>query len=276
MPEIRLGLVGWPLAGSLSPAIHSAFLAEAGLAGTYSAMPVEPGRLEGELERLLAEGFTGLNVTFPHKTAAALLCRSLDADAGATDAVNTLTADCGGWAGCNTDVEGFARAFRDTGFPPPLLIVGTGGAGRAAARAAGLMGADHLRFGRTPGHGVAGLDGLEKELKRLRRGTIVNATTLGWRDDDPFPAPAMLPDGFSFMDLNYNPGWRYRQALARNGTGVSTGERMLVAQAALSFRLWTGCSVSEEAAMAAAGLACAGDSRPAIPERCGDVRSPIR
>ncbi len=276
MSEIRLGLVGWPLAGSLSPAIHSAFLAEAGLAGSYSAIPVEPARLGAELERLLAEGFSGLNVTFPHKTAAALHCASLDSDAGSIGAVNTLSAEGGGWTGGNTDVEGFARAFRATGFPAPLLIVGSGGAGRAAARAAEIMGMDHLCFGRTPGRGVASLALLADEMRRRRGGTVVNATPLGWRDDDPFPAPGGLPGGFAFMDLNYNPGWSYRNALARSGTGVATGERMLIAQAALSFRRWTGVAVPEEAAMAAIGLACAGGTDPAIPERCGDARSRTR
>lgn len=276
MAEIRLGLVGWPLVKSLSPAIHAAFLAEAGLAGSYTALPVEPARLGAELSRLLEEGFTGLNVTFPHKSAASRYCISLDADAEGTGAVNTLSAADGGWAGGNTDVEGFARAFRGSGFSPPLLIVGSGGAGRAAARAAVLMGADHVSFGRTPGPGVAGLDGLAEEIRRGGRGTIVNATTLGWRDDDPFPAPDRLPEGFSFMDLNYNPGWRYRGTLARNGARVATGERMLVAQATLSFRRWTGVAVPEEAALAAIGLACAGGPGPAIPERCGDVRSRTR
>lgn len=268
MPEIRLGLVGWPLARSLSPAIHAALLAEAGLDGSYEAIPVEPESLGAELGRLLEEGFSGLNVTFPHKTAAARSCTSLDADAEATGAVNTLTAEDGGWAGGNTDVEGFARAFVATGFPPPLLIVGAGGAGRAAARAADLLEVEHLCFGRTPGRGVASLAGLPEEILRIRRGTIVNATTLGWSDDDPFPAPAVLPAGFAFMDLNYNPGWRYREALAGSGAGVATGERMLAAQAALSFRRWTGVAVPEEAALAAMGLACAGSPCPAFPERC--------
>lgn len=74
-------------------------------------------------------------------------------------------------------------------------------------------------------------------------GTLVNATPLGWNSDDPFPGTP--PEGWSFVDLNYNPRWTWRNGLTRRGVRVRTGEEMLVEQGALSFRFWTGIAVTE-------------------------------
>lgn len=251
MADLRLGLLGWPLEWSLSPVIHEAFLRETGLTGAYSLLPLEPGSLRESLGRLLSEGWSGLNVTRPHKTEAALLCVRLDGAATAASAVNTLVPERDGWTGHNTDTGGFVRVFEACGHQPPVLVAGAGGAARAAASAARMMGIGCELFDRRGTGGLRTLSALPSAIEEAGRGTLVNATPLGWSDDDPFPAPDTLPSGFSFIDLNYNPGWTYAARLRRAGCRVTTGERMLVAQAALSFALWTGREVPEDCAFEA-------------------------
>ncbi len=255
MADLRLGLLGWPLEWSLSPAIHEAFLRATGLSGTYSLIPLEPCALQESLPLLFSEGWSGLNVTRPHKTEAARLCVRLDRAAEAACAVNTLVPEREGWAGHNTDTGGFVRVFEACGHRPPLLVAGAGGAARAVASAARLMGIGCELFARRGTDGLRPLSVLPRAIEEAGSGTLVNATPLGWSDEDPFPAPDTLPAEFSFIDLNYNKGWTYAARLRRAGCRVTTGERMLVAQAALSFALWTGREVSEDCALEALGRA---------------------
>ncbi len=231
----------------------------AGLRGTYSTLPVHPSDLAGALRRLLAEGWTGLNVTSPHKTASAALCSSLDADASEAGAVNTLERSGESWAGRNTDVGGFARIISRYSLEDPLLVLGGGGAGRAAAAASRRAGAECVILARSPrGPGIRSLAELPGLLGSSRTGTLVNATTLGWRDDDGFPAePAML-EGWTFVDLNYNSSWSFRSSLRGRARRIVPGEVLLVAQAALSFLVWTGFEPDETPALEALGITAEG------------------
>ena len=79
--ELRLGLIGWPLGHSVSPLIHREFMRRAGLSGEYIEYPVKPDSLSDRLFGLSQEGIRGLNVTFPHKEAAAVLCQNLAGEA---------------------------------------------------------------------------------------------------------------------------------------------------------------------------------------------------
>jgi shikimate dehydrogenase len=242
---LRIGLVGWPLRTSLSPVVHRAFMTETGMAGEYGLYPVEPADLGGGIRMLAAAGLHGLNVTFPHKRAAAALCSRLDGDAESTGVVNTLSFMPDGILGGNTDAEGFRRMAPVLRLHGPFLIAGGGGAALAAALALGDMGLEHRVFCRDPGgwRGAARaerLDLLDGAAAGLRGGTVVNATTLGWMDGDPFPAAPGSMGGLAFLDLNYNPRWRWRNELAGTAASIHTGETMLVFQAAESFRRWTG------------------------------------
>ena len=85
-----VGVIGWPVAHSLSPAIHNAAFADLGMRWTYVPLPVEPGRLPAALDGLVALGFAGANVTMPHKSEAAGLCDVVSEDATRLGAANTL------------------------------------------------------------------------------------------------------------------------------------------------------------------------------------------
>ncbi len=228
VPEFKGGLVGWPVSHSLSPDIHSMFLDYFGVAGSYLLYPVEPGNLKPFLAESEKNGFTGLNVTLPHKTAAANLCDFLSREAQETAAVNTLVFGSDGVKGCNTDIAGF-KAF-SANLPAPFYVVGSGGA--AAAVRAALSNTELFVIRR----GESILPGSVSAVA-----TVVNATPLGWNDDDVFPFE--IPEGWYFADLNYNPRWSWRNRLL---SPVRTGEKMLVEQAAESFRLWTGFTPGEQ------------------------------
>jgi shikimate 5-dehydrogenase len=162
-----------------------------------------------------------------------------------------------GILGGNTDAEGFRRMISALRLPGPFLIAGGGGAALAAALTLGNMGLEHRVFCRDPGgwRGAAraeGMDLLDGAATGLRDGTVVNATTLGWLDGDPFPVASGSMGGLAFLDLNYNPRWRWRNGLAGTALSIHTGETMLVFQAAESFRRWTGFTPPVGAALAAA------------------------
>ncbi len=224
----RAGLVGWPVSHSLSPAIHSLFMRHFGVDGTYELYPVEPGNLTAFVTGPGSGRFTGLNITVPHKIAAMKLCDSLSPSAESAGAVNTLVFEPEGLRGCNTDITGFRAMTRD--LPTPFFVMGRGGA--AAAVSAAINSSEVILLARGE---------VIPEANRPAMATVVNATPLGWNDDDVFPFE--IPEGWCFADLNYNPCWRWRNRL---NTRVITGEKMLVEQAAESFRLWTGYTPGED------------------------------
>jgi shikimate 5-dehydrogenase len=81
---------------------------------------------------------------------------------------------------------------------------------------------------------------LQSLLNRRDGGVVVNATTLGWKNSDTVPIDSFPESGWTFFDLNYCPEWPWRDSLVAGGVRVITGEKMLLYQAASSFRLWTG------------------------------------
>ena len=226
--KFRAGLVGWPVAHSFSPVIHSLFLEQFGIDGTYNLFPVEAEKFAALVSELGSRKFTGLNVTIPHKIASVKICDTLSPEAEAAGAVNTLVFEQGSLKGYNTDIAGFRTMIRN--LPKPFFVLGRGGA--AGAVAAALNGRDVVFLSR--GEGIPGKN-------RPSEATVLNATPLGWNDDDVFPFD--IPEGWSFVDLNYNPGWNWRNNLV---VPVVTGEKMLVEQAAESFRLWTGFTPGEK------------------------------
>jgi shikimate dehydrogenase len=241
---LRLGLLGFPVAHSLSPAIHRLFLSGTGSRGSYEAMPVEPGDLRRVMQRLFDEGMDGLNITFPHKRSASALCACLRPESSSIGAVNTLSRGPSGWIGANTDAEGFMKAVRELGLEGPFAVIGGGGAALAAVYGLRAAGIPCSVFCRRPGEfALGGASPVESAAGFAASGgcsTVVNATTLGWSRGDGFPVPGGAMAGRAFLDLGYSRDWTWRDSLVSSGVRVFTGETMLVMQAAESFRIWTG------------------------------------
>lgn len=250
-----VGIIGWPVAHSLSPRIHNAAFRALGLDWVYVPLPVQPSDVDRAFQGLVALGFAGANVTMPHKTVAAERADTLSDDARRLRAVNTLVVEGRTVHGHNTDAPGFDRFLRDdAGFDPrgrSALIFGAGGAARACALALARGGVASLVVAaRDPARTEpleAAIDGFGVDVRtvafheadRVQADLIVNATPLG-AGDEPLPAPP-IREGSLVVDLLYDPAVTSLQTSARSAGAIAFGGiGLLLHQAALSFELWTG------------------------------------
>ena len=262
-----VGIVGWPVAHSLSPAIHNAAFAAMSMDWVYVRLPVEPGRLGPALDGLAALGFAGANVTMPHKTESARLSDVLSQDAGLLNAVNTFVVEGGALHGHNTDTTGFDRFLRrDAGFDPAgrsALLFGAGGAARACALALARGGLAALTVAaRDParanvvretvnGFGIDVRIRSLADVEEVAADIVINATPLGARGEE-LPVGSIGPSTL-VVDLLTHPAVTPLQTAARAaGATAFGGLGLLLHQAALSFELWTGQQPPLEVMSAAA------------------------
>jgi len=262
------GVIGDPVRHSLSPALHNAAFAATGIDGVYVAFEVREGDVPAALAGVRALGLLGLSVTMPHKEAVARAVDRLDPEAAALDAVNCVVRDPdGALVGANTDGPGFvASLVVDHGVALDgrrCVVLGAGGAARAVVRSLADAGAGEVVVvNRTAATGerAAALAG-----RRGRLGTpadvagadvIVNATPVGMGEGaGRLPCdPDLLRAGQVVADLVYQPlDTALLQAARAAGAVAVDGLGMLVHQAALAFRRWTGVD-PPVAAMRAAAL----------------------
>jgi shikimate dehydrogenase len=267
-----VGVIGWPVGGSLSPAIHNAAFRALGLDWVYVPLAVPPGALAEAVAGLRALGFAGANVTMPHKAEAAAALEDLSEDAERLGAVNTIVIGPEGSSGHNTDVTGFDRFLReDAGFEPAgrtAVLFGAGGAARACALALARGGVSRLvvaardpERGAALGRAVEDLVDAEVTSWDLREGDldpdlVVNATPVGGAGEE-LPLPA-LGEATVVVDLLYRPATTPLLAAARGaGARAFGGLGTLLRQGALSFELWTGLVPPLEVMSAAAVAALA-------------------
>jgi shikimate dehydrogenase len=253
------------VAHSLSPAIHNAAFAALGLDMVYVPLPVRDESVGAAVKGLGALGFRGANVTIPHKGAVLPYLDRVDGDAALAEAVNTIVVEGGELLGYNTDVAGVYNAVFDVcgdGLRgAPGLVLGAGGAARAAALALARLGVDLTVVNRTAAAAerlaaltaaaVPGatcrwlpLEGLTAARVAAQR-LLVNATSLGM--DGAGKVPAALTDtvtaGQVVVDVVYARSETRLLAQARaRGATVIGGLEMLVRQAVAAFELWTGRS----------------------------------
>jgi shikimate dehydrogenase len=247
-----LGVCGWPVAHSRSPAMQNAALRAAGLDGwEYLALPLPPELFAETVRALPAAGFRGVNVTIPHKEAALAVADAPSPAALAIGAANTLTFEPDGTiAADNTDAPGLLEALRAQIDPSgrSALVLGAGGAARAAVWALVGAGARVEVWNRTPARAAA----LARELG-ARHVTapgaaeiVVNATSVGLEQNiEPFKALPLKADTFEagscVIDLVYGSGeTRFLEAARSRGARVIDGSEILVAQGVASFERWTG------------------------------------
>lgn len=272
------GVLGHPVVHSRSPEMQNAAFEHAGVDAVYVALPVAPDALAAAVAGAYALGYSGLNVTVPHKRAVIPLCATVDPAAAAVGAVNTLRRAPSGWEGFNTDAPACLALLEAAGVAAGAraLLLGAGGAARAAAwalvragaalrvaarnaGAAAALAADFLPAAEagTPAPCAAAWDELEAES--LAADVVVNGTSVGLAGH-----PAVLPGvrlraGQVAVDFVYGDTAFARDARAA-GARLVTGEQLLVRQGALAFTLWTG-RPAPEAVMAAAVARAAGSSR---------------
>jgi len=260
------GIIGYPLGHSASPAFQQAAFDHYGMDARYVVWETPPEGLAQQMQALRSADILGANVTVPHKEAVPPYLDRLGEGAQKIGAVNTVVNRDGLLEGHNTDVTGFLRALRENGgFDPEgkrALLLGAGGAARAAARALVDAGISSLTVANRTVElemaqrlvadlgGGAALEAIPLERAALtpRNGwdLIVNCTTLGMRHgpgEDKLPLPGdLIPSHAMVYDVVYNPEETplLREA-AKAGARTLGGLPMLVYQGAESFHLWTGC-----------------------------------
>jgi shikimate dehydrogenase len=252
------GIIGDPVAHSLSPAMQNAAFAACGVDAVYVPFHVRPDALATAVAGLRACGVAGWNVTVPHKEPIVALLDALRPRARACGAVNTVVRTARGLVGDNTDGAGFVAALREAGRTPrasDILLIGAGGSARGIAPALLAAGCRRLVVAnRTraraaalvatlddPRVTAAALDLLTVRDEIARYDLIVNCTSASLVDATlptlPFAAtnPRVL-----CCDLLYGKPSPFLRGAARAGRATMDGTTMLLHQGALAFTLWTG------------------------------------
>lgn len=247
------GVIGWPVAHSLSPAMHNAALRALGLDWAYLAFPIAPQHLEASVRGLFDAGCSGLSVTIPHKQAVLACCDELTPAVQAIGAANTLVPlGDGRVRGDNTDAEGFLRAL-DEAAPVALqgrdvLMLGAGGAAKAIAFALEGRGARLRVANRTIERAAALGEPVHFTREAIEAAAagcalVVNATSLGMGSDDvppELPLDALGPGTVAYDIVYRQEPTPWLIAAAGRGARTVDGLGMLLHQGAAAFAQWTG------------------------------------
>ena len=262
-PFVLAGVMGWPVAHSRSPLIHSHWIAQYGLRGAYVPLPVQPDTLEAALRALPVLGFAGCNLTIPHKIAAVDIVDELEPLAQRIGAANTIVVrPDGSLLGRNTDAFGFIANLREAqpqwrADAGPVVMLGAGGAARAVL--AGLLeaGATEVRIcNRTletaqqlandfGAWGTARLQTVpwqERHSALAGAALLVNTTSQGMQGQAPLDIRLdALPKTALVTDIVYTPlQTPLLQAAAARGNPTAQGLGMLIHQARPAFEAWFG------------------------------------
>ncbi len=266
---MRLGILGYPVGHSLSPAMHRAALAARGIAGSYEPLATPPERLAERIEEV-RRGFRGVNVTVPLKERVLSLLDAVDPAARAIGAVNTVVNEGGRLIGHNTDAPGFLKSLEEARVEGSrALVLGAGGAARAVVYALTRAGWDVAVWNRTRARAerlVAELGGRLASPEAAREvDLLVNATSVGLEDPAATPLPAeFFPARGYIVDLVYKPlKTRFLREAEERGLVAVNGLGMLLWQGAIAFELWSGEAAPISAMRSALDAAITGgDSRP--------------
>jgi shikimate dehydrogenase len=253
MTRTLLGVTGFPVGHSRSPAMHNAALARMGLDWLYVPVPLSPERFAPVVRALPASGFRGLNVTVPHKLAAHELADEHTSAAAGIGAANTLTFRDGSITAENTDADGFLDALGTDPQGMRALVLGAGGSARAVVWALTGGGAAEV-WVLNRSHGKA--ERLAQDLDATATRSVqpadllVNCTSVGLdpgvADDDALGqlglAAADPPE--TVVDMVYRAGKTPVESWARRGGArFVEGLDVLVCQGARSLTGWTGSDV---------------------------------
>lgn len=290
-----VGLFGYPVRHTASPAFQNAGFRAAGLDWVYLPFQVHPDSLGEALAGIVALGFRGINLTIPHKQAVLEYLDELSPEAEIIGAVNTIAVRGGRLKGYNTDGSGFARSIKEqsgiTLAGKSLFLMGAGGAGRAVAAQAALDGATRIL--------VCDCDETRSQLlvtsiqarlpltsptfipcspSSIRDGLaecdlFADATPLGMKADHPMSINVdWLRPGTFVYDLVYDPPETpLLQAARQRGCKTQGGLGMLLHQGCTAFEIWTGLPAPVEEMRAALHQAVFGETESPVPNHAKDA-----
>lgn len=254
------GIIGDPIAHSLSPAIHNAAYRSLGLDWHYSAYCVKENNIKDAIRGAAALSIRGLSVTMPHKSAAFALADEVSETAARLQSANTISIVDGRVLANTTDGQGLLDDLLDWGFIPlnrKVAVIGTGGAARAAVLTLGNSGVSEVVvLGRKEAKAkevanlASGLGsyGLIDDIRMASDTDLfINATPVGMSGSDDLGMSKLrylediLTSRHWLMDMIYSPLETPLMKMASaSGCKVRNGLGMLIHQAAIQFYLWTG------------------------------------
>lgn len=245
-------IIGDPIDHSLSPTIHNAAFRRLGMNCTYIAYRIQKGELSAGVESLLKSHIRGFNVTIPHKTDIVNLLDDIDESARMAGAVNTVRIKDSSMTGYNTDIDGFMAPLRRRieVRGSRALVLGAGGAARAAVVGLAAAGASHIKIcGRTiqnaraiaaiPDRASTTSYGPMPDKVDAGYDIVVNATPLGMGGVGvPADLADITPDSIVY-DMVYKPvTTTFLKTASEAGCRIIHGWEMLLEQAVLAFEIW--------------------------------------
>ncbi|MDO3409084.1 shikimate dehydrogenase [Saccharibacillus sp. CPCC 101409] len=277
--ELRLGVIGDPIAHSKSPVMHAAALRARDMAGEYIALHVTPDRLEETIGAVRRQGYRGINVTIPHKENVMAYLDELSDEARRIGAVNTIVNDGGRLIGRNTDGIGYVRSLKEEAAARlegrRIVVIGAGGAARGIVHALAAEGPDRITLLNRTTQRAEALAREWSDLADIRAlasertaealadaDIVINTTSVGMHPHtEELPLdPALLRGTEIVSDLIYNPlETRLLKQAREAGCVTHGGLGMFVYQGAYAFEYWTGAPAPIEE-MRAAVLASMGVS----------------
>jgi len=260
------GVIGYPIAHSMSPDMHNDAFRHLGIKATYLPFAVRSTDLQDAVKGMKAIGIQGFNVTIPHKTGIIPFLDRIDPLAEAIGAVNTVKLEDGEYVGYNTDGLGFVKGLKEKLHTPlmdqKVLIIGAGGAARGIYYSLLQEGAldvdianrtisrgEELIIGKSPqvNSSVFSIDEAERKLSEYT--LIINTTSIGMHpnvDKTPLMVENIRPQAL-VSDIIYNPlQTKLLKDAEQYGAMTQNGIPMFVYQGALAFQLWTGMQPDAE------------------------------
>jgi shikimate dehydrogenase len=256
------GVIGDPIAHSLSPTMQNAAFEAWKLDAVFLAFKVAPAQVENALRGMRALGICGLNVTMPDKNAVIPFLDEVDETAKFLGSVNTILNDEGKLRGFSTDGSGAHHALEQNGVTlsgKKLVLLGAGGAAKAIAFTLSKEVGELVLLNRTPAKtdalaetinqkfhkkvtaGALSPNAIEKSLQTAD--ILINATSVGMhpRSSESLVKPEWLKPSLTVMDIVYNPlETKLVKDAKAAGARVISGVEMLIYQGAASFEVWTG------------------------------------
>ena len=278
--KYKLGLIGYPVGHSRSPFIHSKLAKLKGIDLSYELLLTPPEELENRVKELFDEGFSGFNVTVPHKINVIPLIGSISDDAVSVNAVNTCLRTDSGFDGFNTDISGFKRSLSANDIEvagKDCVVLGAGGAARSLVYSLISLGASNIYIiNRSRENALKLIDDLKRgsdvsAVKAVTEEELLMIGNAGAASGDGahgrflcFQATSAelnssesvvkYPALFDMYDVSYDivavkePTPFIRQSRER-GIKAVNGFDMLYHQAEAAFEIWTGLKVSKEEAL---------------------------
>lgn len=265
-PEQLYGLIANPATHSFSPIIQNAAFKQLNIAAHYFAFTVDSFDFDAAIKGIKALGTAGFNISSPYKAEIIKYLDQIDPAAARLNSVNTVKVSGKHLQGFSTDGPGFWQSLQ--GFKKSqVLLLGTGGAARAIMACAQNYGVKNLavfnrssnlwaqkvattnQLAKVPLYDLADRNSLHSFLKQVD--LVINATTLGMNENDPALLTnkqiALTKPTTVFVDLIYARPTAFLKKAAKLNRKTVNGIPMLLEQAALSFKIWTGIAANSKA-----------------------------